>query len=62
MDRITFGYLLYSRTLQKKLNNKQGTEKEHAAEGVGCCKCSGEGKRHNGLISIVTFNKQRLER
>jgi hypothetical protein len=23
---------------QKKLNNKQGTEKEHEAEGAGCCK------------------------
>jgi hypothetical protein len=26
----------------KKLNNKQGTEKKHAAEGVGCSKCTRE--------------------
>jgi hypothetical protein len=27
----------------KKLNNKQGTEKEHAAEGMGFSECTEEG-------------------
>jgi hypothetical protein len=28
---------------KKNLNNKQGTEREHAAEWAGCCQHSGEG-------------------
>jgi hypothetical protein len=44
-----------------QLNNKQGTEKEHAAEGVGCRKLTGEGGRGKELISAGTFSKQRLE-
>jgi hypothetical protein len=42
--------------------NKQGTEKEHAAEGAGCWKHTGEGRRAKELISMRTFSKQRLER
>jgi hypothetical protein len=34
------------------MNNKQGTEKEHAAEEAGCCKHSGEGGRSKELISM----------
>jgi hypothetical protein len=47
---------------KKVLNNKQGTEKEHAAEGVGFCKHTEEEGRSKKLISIGTFSKQRLER
>jgi hypothetical protein len=46
----------------KKLNNKQGTKKEHTAEGAGCSEHTGEGGRGKELISTGTFNKQRLER
>jgi hypothetical protein len=35
----------------KNLNNKQGTEKEHKAEGSGCCKCTRERGRGKELIS-----------
>jgi hypothetical protein len=36
-----------------KLNNKQGTEKEHATEGAGwCSKCTGGGGRCKELISM----------
>jgi hypothetical protein len=28
-----------------KLNDKQGTEKEHIAEGAGCFKCTREGRK-----------------
>jgi hypothetical protein len=55
MDRLT-------PPKKKNLNNKQGTEKEHAAEEAGCCKCTGEGGRSKELISTRTFSKQRLER
>jgi hypothetical protein len=41
-----------------KLNNKQGAEKEHAAEGTGCCKCTREGGRSKDLVSMGTFSKQ----
>jgi hypothetical protein len=47
---------------KEKQNNKQGTEKEHAAEGAGCSECTGEGGRGKELISMHTFSKQRLER
>jgi hypothetical protein len=47
---------------KKNLNNKQGTEKEHAAEGVGCSKCTREGGRSKELISTGTFSKQRLKK
>jgi hypothetical protein len=47
---------------KKKLNNKQGTENEQAAEGSGCCKHIREGWRGKELISVGTFSKQRLER
>jgi hypothetical protein len=46
----------------KKLNNKQGTENEHTADGAGCCKCTREGDRSKELISMRTFSKQMLER
>jgi hypothetical protein len=42
--------------------NKQGTEKEHAAEGVGCSKCTREGVRSKELICTQTYSKQSLER
>jgi hypothetical protein len=45
-------------TKRKKLNNKQGTEKEHAAERVGCSEHTGEGRRGKELISTGTFSKQ----
>jgi hypothetical protein len=48
--------------LEKKLNNKQGTEKECTAKGAGCTKCTGEEGRGRELISMQTFSKQRLER
>jgi hypothetical protein len=32
----------------KKLNNKQRTEKKHAAEGAGCCKHTGDGGQGQG--------------
>jgi hypothetical protein len=47
---------------KKNLNNKQGTEKEHTAEGMGCCKHTREGRRSKELISMQTFSKQILER
>jgi hypothetical protein len=37
-------------TLQKK--QKQGTEKEHAAEGAGCSEYTGEGGKSKELISM----------
>jgi hypothetical protein len=41
---------------KQKLNNKQATEKEHAAEGVGCFECTGEGEKK--LISCeLSVNK-----
>jgi hypothetical protein len=36
---------------KKKMNNKQGTEKEHTAEGVGYCKHTREEWRSKMLIS-----------
>jgi hypothetical protein len=47
---------------KKNLNHKQGTEKEHAAEGAGCYKQPGKGLRGKELISEGIFSKQRLER
>jgi hypothetical protein len=47
---------------KKQKLNKQGTEKEHTAEGAGCCNCTREGGRSKDLISTWTFNKQRPER
>jgi hypothetical protein len=47
---------------QKKLNNKQGTEKEHAAEGAGCSEHTGEVGRSKELVYAWTFSKQRLQR
>jgi hypothetical protein len=48
--------------LKKKMNNKQGTENYHTAEGRRCWKCTGEGGRSKELISTWTLSKQRLER
>jgi hypothetical protein len=47
---------------EKKLNNKQGTEKEHAKEGARCSEYTGEAGRCKELISAGTFSKQSLER
>jgi hypothetical protein len=47
---------------KKKLNNKQGTEKEYAAEWVGCSECTAQGRRIKKLITVRTFSKQSLER
>jgi hypothetical protein len=47
---------------KKRMNNKQATEKELAAEGVGCSKHTRERGRSKGLMSMQTFSKQRLER
>jgi hypothetical protein len=47
---------------KKNLNNKQGTEKEYAAEGTSCTELTGEGGRSKKLISMWTFSKQKLER
>jgi hypothetical protein len=47
---------------KKPLNNTKGTEREHAAERVGCCKCTREAGRSKELISVGTFSEQRLER
>jgi hypothetical protein len=55
LDRLT-------PTTQKKLNNKQGTEREHVAETAGCSECTGEGGRRKELITIQAFSKQSLER
>jgi hypothetical protein len=53
MDRLT---LTFQKTKkQKNLNNKPGTEKEHAAEGVGCSECTREGGRSKVLISTRTL-------
>jgi hypothetical protein len=46
---------------KKKKKNKQGTEKEHAAEETGCSKHTGEGERGKEMISTQNFSKQRLE-
>jgi hypothetical protein len=45
---------------KKEMNNKQGTKKEHAAKGAGCCKHTGEGGKSKELISGQTFSKKRL--
>jgi hypothetical protein len=44
------------------MNNKQGTEKEHAAERVGCSEHTRERGRSKELSSVGTFSKQKLER
>jgi hypothetical protein len=51
--------------MQKKkkiLNNKHGTEKEHAAEGAGYTECTREERKGKELIFMQTFSKQSLER
>jgi hypothetical protein len=47
---------------KKHLNNKQGTEKEHTAEGQGTVSTLEKGERSKELISMGTFNKQRPKR
>jgi hypothetical protein len=42
---------------KKKVNNKQGNEKEHAAEGREFCKHTREEGRGKELISVGTFSK-----
>jgi hypothetical protein len=39
------------------MNNKQRTEKEHATEGMGCCKCTRVGEEQ-GVDLHSTFSKQ----
>jgi hypothetical protein len=53
---------LQKKKQKKKLSNKQGTEKEHTAEGSGFIECTRVRGSSKELISVGTFSKQSLER
>jgi hypothetical protein len=53
---------LQKKKKKKQLNNKQGSEKEHAAEGAGCHKRTREGGRGKELISYKDWKGRRANK